>query len=165
MGWPHQTLLVFWGARVGLYDAATVRVNATGNISVMTGAHSHGQGHETVFPQIVAEMLGIPADSVDIVHGDTSKIPFGMGTYGSRSLSVAGSAIVKATEKIIAKATKIAAHMMEAAETDVVFEDGTFSVAGTDKSLQFGEVAFKAYVPHDFPHEELEPGAGGNVIL
>ena len=146
------------GARVGLYDAATVRVNATGNISVMTGAHSHGQGHETVFPQIVAEMLGIPADSVDIVHGDTSKIPFGMGTYGSRSLSVAGSAIVKATEKIIAKATKIAAHMMEAAETDVVFEDGTFSVAGTDKSLQFGEVAFKAYVPHDFPHEELEPG-------
>ncbi|MEE9426522.1 MAG: xanthine dehydrogenase family protein molybdopterin-binding subunit [Paracoccaceae bacterium] len=157
-GLAPSNLAGILGARVGLYDAATVRVNATGNISVMTGAHSHGQGHETVFPQIVADLLGIPAESVEIVHGDTSKIPFGMGTYGSRSLSVAGSAIVKATEKIISKATKIAAHMMEAAEADVTFEDGTFAVAGTDKSLQFGEVAFKAYVPHDFPHDELEPG-------
>ena len=146
------------GARVGLYDSATVRVNATGTLSVMVGVHSHGQGHETAFPQIVSDMLGIDAELIDIVHGDTSKIPFGMGTYGSRSLAVGGSAVVRATEKIIAKATKIAAHMLEASDADIEFKDGAFSVAGTDKSVAFGEVAFKAYVPHDFPHDELEPG-------
>jgi carbon-monoxide dehydrogenase large subunit len=146
------------GARVGLYDAATVRVNATGNISVMVGAHSHGQGHETTFPQIVADKLGVDAASVEVVHGDTSKIPFGMGTYGSRSLAVCGSAVVRATDKIIVKATKIAAHMMEATEEEVDFEDGQFSVSGTNKAVGFGEVAFKAYVPHDFPHDQLEPG-------
>ena len=146
------------GARVGLYDAATVRVNATGSISVMVGAHSHGQGHETTFPQIVADKLGVDAASVEVVHGDTSKIPFGMGTYGSRSLAVCGSAVVRATDKIIVKATKIAAHMMEATEEEVDFEDGQFSVSGTNKAVGFGEVAFKAYVPHDFPHDQLEPG-------
>lgn len=146
------------GSRVGLYDAATVRVNATGTISVMTGAHSHGQGHETVFPQIVAEKLGIPASSVEIVHGDTSKIPFGMGSYGSRSLAVAGSAMDRAIDKIIAKGKKIAAHMLEAAEGDITFADGKFSVAGTDKAKTFGEIAFSAYVPHNYPLETLEPG-------
>jgi carbon-monoxide dehydrogenase large subunit len=146
------------GCRVGLYDAATVRVNATGNIFVMTGAHSHGQGHETTFAQIVAEKLGVPEASVEIVHGDTSKIPFGMGSYGSRSLAVCGSAIMKAVDKIIAKGKKIAAHMLEAAEGDIVFKDGSFSVAGTDKKKSFGEVAFKAYVPHNYPVETLEPG-------
>ncbi|WP_316013256.1 xanthine dehydrogenase family protein molybdopterin-binding subunit [Roseobacter sp. HKCCA0434] len=146
------------GSRVGLYDAATVRVNATGNLAVMVGAHSHGQGHETVFPQVVGEMLGIDPASIEIVHGDTSKIPFGMGTYGSRSLAVCGSAVVRATEKVIAKAKKIAAHMMETSETDIEFADGNFSVAGTDKSVSFGEVALKAYIPHEFPLEEIEPG-------
>ena len=146
------------GSRVGLYDAATVRVNATGNISVMTGAHSHGQGHETVFAQIVAERLGIDEKSVEIVHGDTSKIPFGMGSYGSRSLAVCGSAMNKAVDKIIAKGKKIAAHMLEAAEGDITFADGKFSVAGTDKAKTFGEIAFSAYVPHNYPLETLEPG-------
>ncbi len=146
------------GARVGLYDAATVRVNATGNISVMVGAHSHGQGHETVFAQIVSDKLGIPASSIDIVHGDTSKIPFGMGSYGSRSLAVCGSAMTKAVDKIIAKGVKIAAHMLEAAEGDITFADGKFSVAGTDKAKTFGEIAFSAYVPHNYPLETLEPG-------
>jgi aerobic carbon-monoxide dehydrogenase large subunit len=146
------------GARVGLYDAATIRVNATGNISVMTGAHSHGQGHETAFAQVVAEKLGVPYDSVDIVHGDTSKIPFGMGSYGSRSLAVCGSAITKAADKIIAKGKKIAAHMLEAAEGDIEFKDGAFSVAGTDRKKTFGEIAFSAYVPHNYPLETLEPG-------
>ena len=146
------------GARVGLYDAATVRVNATGNLSVMVGAHSHGQGHETAFAQVVAEMLGIDAGMIDIVHGDSSKIPFGMGTYGSRSLAVCGSAMVRATEKVINKARKIAAHMMEASEADIEFRDGAFSVAGTDKSVAWGEVALKAYIPHDFPLEDIEPG-------
>jgi carbon-monoxide dehydrogenase large subunit len=157
-GIAPSNLVGVLGSRVGLYDAATVRVNATGNLSVMVGAHSHGQGHETVVPQIVGEMLGIDPASVDIVHGDTSKIPFGMGTYGSRSLAVCGSAMVRATEKIIAKAKKIAAHMLEAAADDVDFTDGQFTVKGTDKSVSFGEVALKAYIPHDFPIEDIEPG-------
>ncbi|CUH77348.1 xanthine dehydrogenase family protein molybdopterin-binding subunit [Tropicibacter naphthalenivorans] len=146
------------GARAGLYDAATVRVNATGSISVMVGAHSHGQGHETVFPQVVAEMLGIDESMVDIVHGDTSKIPFGMGTYGSRSLAVCGSAMVRATEKIINKAKKIAAHLLEASEGDIELKDGQFSVAGTDKSVAWGDVTLAAYVPHNYPLEDIEPG-------
>ena len=146
------------GARAGLYDAATVRVNATGTISVMVGAHSHGQGHETAFPQVVAEMIGIDESMIEIVHGDTSKIPFGMGTYGSRSLAVCGSAMVRATEKIINKAKKIAAHLMEASEADIELKDGQFTVAGTDKSVAWGDVTLTAYVPHNFPLEEIEPG-------
>jgi carbon-monoxide dehydrogenase large subunit len=146
------------GARAGLYDAATVRVNATGSISVMVGAHSHGQGHETSFPQVVAEMLGIDASMVEIVHGDTSKVPFGMGTYGSRSLAVCGSAMVKATEKVIAKAKKIAAHLMEASDADIELKDGQFTVAGTDKSVAWGDVTLAAYVPHNYPIENVEPG-------
>ena len=157
-GIAPSNLVGVLGSRVGLYDAATVRVNATGNISVMVGAHSHGQGHETAFPQIVADMLGVDAQSVDIVHGDTSKIPFGMGTYGSRSLAVCGSAVVRATEKIIVKARKIAAHMLETTEDKVDFNDGVFTVAGTNKSVGFGDVALKAYIPHDFPITEIEPG-------
>ncbi|MCK0094810.1 xanthine dehydrogenase family protein molybdopterin-binding subunit [Yoonia sp. F2084L] len=157
-GIAPSNLVGVLGSRVGLYDAATVRVNATGNLSVMVGAHSHGQGHETVFPQIVGDMLGIDPASVDIVHGDTSKIPFGMGTYGSRSLAVCGSAVVRATEKIIAKAKKIAAHMLEASADDLDFTDGQFAVKGTDKSVSFGEVALKAYIPHNYPLEDIEPG-------
>ncbi|MDP5085321.1 MAG: xanthine dehydrogenase family protein molybdopterin-binding subunit [Yoonia sp.] len=157
-GIAPSNLIGILGARVGLYDAATVRVNATGNISVMVGAHSHGQGHETVFPQIVADMLGIDASTIDIVHGDTSKIPFGMGTYGSRSLAVCGSAMVRATEKIIVKATKIAAHMLEDTPENVDFSDGQFKVKGTNRSVSFGEVALKAYIPHEYPIENIEPG-------
>ena len=152
------------GARAGLYEAATVRVNPTGSISVFTGSHSHGQGHETTFAQVVSEKLGVPFESVDIVHGDTARIPFGMGTYGSRSLAVGGSAIVKAIDKIVAKGKKIAAHMLEAAEADMVFEDGAFKVTGTDRQKTFGEVAFQAYVPHNFPLETLEPGLEENAF-
>ncbi|MBS0122835.1 xanthine dehydrogenase family protein molybdopterin-binding subunit [Thetidibacter halocola] len=146
------------GARAGLYESATVRVNATGTISVYTGSHSHGQGHETAFPQVVAEMLGIDESMIDIVHGDTSKIPMGMGTYGSRSLAVGGSAMVRATEKIINKAKKIASHLLEASEADIELKDGKFSVAGTDKSVAWGDVTLAAYVPHNYPLEDLEPG-------
>ena len=146
------------GARAGLYESATVRVNATGGLVVMTGSHSHGQGHETAFPQVVAEMIGIDENMVEIVHGDTANAPMGMGTYGSRSLAVGGSAMVRATEKIIAKARKIAAHLMEASEADVELKDGAFSVAGTDKSVAWGDVCLAAYVPHNYPLEELEPG-------
>ena len=146
------------GARAGLYESATVRVNPTGGISVFTGSHSHGQGHETAFAQIVADRLGIAEDQVEIVHGDTGKIPFGMGTYGSRSGAVGGSAIVKATDKVVAKAKKFVAHLLEAAEEDIELANGAFTVAGTDKSISWGEVALAAYVPHNYPAEALEPG-------
>ncbi|MBL3570542.1 carbon monoxide dehydrogenase [Rhodovulum sulfidophilum] len=146
------------GARAGLYESATVRVNATGGLVVMTGSHSHGQGHETTFAQVVADMIGIGEDMVEIVHGDTANTPMGMGTYGSRSLAVGGSAMVRATNKIIAKAKKIAAHLMEAAPEDIELKDGRFSVAGTDKSVAWGDVTLAAYVPHNYPLEELEPG-------
>ncbi|CAO3432481.1 xanthine dehydrogenase family protein molybdopterin-binding subunit [Azospirillum endophyticum] len=146
------------GARAGLYECAEVRFHPTGSVTVFTGAHSHGQGHETTFAQIVAERFGIPIENVEIVHGDTNKIPFGMGTYGSRSLAVGGSALVKAMDKVERKAKKIAAHMLEAAETDIEVKDGRFTVAGTDKSLGIGDIALQAYVPHNFPLDELEPG-------
>src|SRR5207248_11309229 len=108
--------------------------------------------------QVVSARRGIPIESIDIVHGDTAKIPYGVGTYGSRSLAVGGTAIIKAMDKVIAKGRKIAAHLLEASEADVVFEDGKFTVAGTDRSKTLGEVALTAYVPHNFPHDELEPG-------
>ena len=146
------------GARAGLYEAASVRVHPTGSVTVFTGTHSHGQGHETSFAQLVGDQLGIGFDKVDVVHGDSDKIPFGMGTYGSRSLSVGGSAIVKAVDKIIAKGKKIAAHLLEASEGDVEFKDGKFVVAGTDRAKAFAEIAFAAYVPHNYPIDKVEPG-------
>ena len=146
------------GARAGLYESATVRVNATGGIVVMTGSHSHGQGHETAFPQVIAEMIGIDEGMVEVAHGDTANTPMGMGTYGSRSLAVGGSAMVRATEKIIAKAKRIAAHLLEASDADIELKDGAFSVAGTDKSVAWGDVCLAAYVPHNYPIEEIEPG-------
>jgi carbon-monoxide dehydrogenase large subunit len=146
------------GARAGLFEAGEVRVNPTGGVTVFTGSHSHGQGHETTFAQVVATKLGIDIGTVEVVHGDTGRIPFGMGTYGSRSLAVGGTAIVKALDKVIAKGKKIAAHLLEAAETDIEFKDGKFTVAGTDRSKAFAEVALAAYVPHNYPLDKLEPG-------
>ncbi|MEO5764030.1 MAG: molybdopterin cofactor-binding domain-containing protein, partial [Casimicrobiaceae bacterium] len=146
------------GARAGLFEAGEVRVHPTGSVTVFTGSHSHGQGHETTFAQVVATVLGIPVDNVDVVHGDTGRVLFGMGTYGSRSLAVGGTAIMKALDKIVAKGKKIAAHLLEAAEGDIEFKDGKFTVAGTDRSKTFGEVALTAYVPHNYPLDKLEPG-------
>jgi aerobic carbon-monoxide dehydrogenase large subunit len=146
------------GARAGLYEVGTIRVHPTGSVTVLTGAHSHGQGHETTFAQLVADRLGVPVAQVDVVHGDTAKVPFGMGTYGSRSLAVGGSAMFKAMDKIIAKGRKIAAHLMEASVEDVEFDRGTFRVAGTDRTKSLAEVALAAYVPHNYPIEEIEPG-------
>ena len=146
------------GARAGLFEAGEVRVNPTGGVTIFTGSHSHGQGHETTFAQVVAAKLGIDIANVEVVHGDTGRIPFGMGTYGSRSLAVGGSAIVKALDKVIAKGRKVAAHLLEAAEADIEFKDGKFTVAGTDRSKAFAEVALAAYVPHNYPLDKLEPG-------
>src|SRR5579871_6348785 len=146
------------GAGVGLWESAEVRVNPTGSVEILTGSHSHGQGHETTFAQLVSERLGIPFETISVVHGDTDKVQFGMGTYGSRSGAVGMSAIVKALDKVEAKAKKVAAHMLEAAEGDIVFKDGKFTVAGTDKSAAWGEVALNAYIAHKFSGQELEPG-------
>lgn len=146
------------GARAGLYEAATVRVHPTGSVTVFTGTHSHGQGHETTFAQLVVEKLGVPFENVEVVHGDTDRIPFGMGTYGSRSAAVGGSAIVKAIDKIVDKGKKIAAHLLEASVADIEFADGKYRVAGTDREKAFGEVAFTAYVPHNYPIDTVEPG-------
>ena len=146
------------GARAGLYEAANVRVHPTGSVTVFTGTHSHGQGHETTFAQLIADRLGVSTDNVEIVHGDTDRIPFGMGTYGSRSAAVGGSAIVKALDKIVDKGKKIAAHLLEASAADIEFRDGAYRVIGTDRQKAFGEVAFAAYVPHNYPIETVEPG-------
>jgi carbon-monoxide dehydrogenase large subunit len=146
------------GARAGLYEVGTVRVNPTGSVTVLTGTHSHGQGHETTMTQLVVEMLGVDFDSVEVVHGDTGKIPFGMGTYGSRSAAVGGVALINALEKVRTKARKIAAHLLEASEEDIEFKDGQLTVTGTDRSVAFGDVAMAAYVPHNYPLETLEPG-------
>ncbi|MGZ5271712.1 MAG: xanthine dehydrogenase family protein molybdopterin-binding subunit, partial [Ramlibacter sp.] len=146
------------GARAGLFECGEIRVHPTGSVTVFTGSHSHGQGHETTFAQVVAARLGIPVENVDVVHGDTGRVPFGMGTYGSRSISVGGAAIMKALDKIEAKARKIAAHLMEASDADIEFSNGEFKVKGTDKKIPFGQVALTAYVPHNYPLDKLEPG-------
>ncbi len=146
------------GARAGLFECGEVRVHPTGSVTVFTGSHSHGQGHETTFAQVVAARLGIPVENVDVVHGDTGRVPFGMGTYGSRSISVGGAAIMRALDKIETKAKKIAAHLLEASDADIDFADGNFTVKGTDKSIPFAQVALTAYVPHNYPLDKLEPG-------
>jgi aerobic carbon-monoxide dehydrogenase large subunit len=132
---------------IALVESAQVRVTPTGSVIVYTGTHSHGQGHETTFSQIVADQLGVPMESVDLRHGDTAEgTSFGYGTYGSRSLAVGGVAVSKAVGKVIDKGKKLAAHMLEAAEEDVVFEHGSFHVKGSpDKAKAFGEVAFASY--------------------
>ena len=153
---PSQ-LAIQLGAGVGLYESGEIRVNPTGNVSVFTGSHSHGQGHETTFAQIVADRFGIPFEDVEVIHGDTGRVEFGLGTYGSRSLAVGGSALMGAADKLIAKGKKIAAHMLEAAEDSVDFSDGSFVVRDSNQALTFGEVAFAAYVPTNYPMD-LEPG-------
>jgi carbon-monoxide dehydrogenase large subunit len=146
------------GAGVGLWESAEVRVNPIGTVEVLTGSHSHGQGHETTFAQLVSHRLGIPIEQITIVHGDTDKVQMGMGTYGSRSGAVGMSAISKALDKVIAKATKVAARCMEVPEDSVDFAEGVFSARGTNKSMAFGEVALQAYIAHKFDSEEIEPG-------
>jgi carbon-monoxide dehydrogenase large subunit len=145
------------GARAGLFESAQVRVQPTGKVSVYSGSHSHGQGHETTFAQVVADKLGIPLEDVEIIHGDSEAVAFGMGTYGSRSLAVGGSAIVKSIEKVLEKGAKIAAHLLEASAEDLDYAEGKWTVRGTDKSVAFGDVSLTAYVPHNYP-EGLEPG-------
>ncbi len=146
------------GAQAGLWESGQVRVDPSGTVTVFTGSHSHGQGHETTFAQLAADELGIPMEQVEVVHGDTARIPFGMGTYGSRSACVGGSAIVKCLDKIKEKGRKIAAHLLEANEQDLIFGGGAWSVKGSpDKKKAWGEVALMAYLAHNIP-QGMEPG-------
>ena len=146
------------GARAGFFESAVIRVRPDGGVQAMLGTHSHGQGHETTFAQIIASRLGVPLTKVEIVEGDTDRVPFGTGTFGSRSIAVGGSALDRAAMKIIAKGKAIAAHLLEAAAADVEFSAGWFSIAGTDRGVDFATVARAAHVPHDYPLETLEPG-------
>lgn len=145
------------GCGVGLWESAEVRVNPVGSIEILTGSHSHGQSHETTFAQIVSDRFGLPIENVSIVHGDTDKVQFGMGTYGSRSGPVGMTAVVKAMDKVEAKVKKIAAHALEASEDDIVIEGGEVKVTGTDKSMAWHEVGLAAYIAHNLP-EGMEPG-------
>ena len=151
------------GARAGLFEVAQVRVQPTGKVSVFTGSHSHGQGHETTFAQVVADRLGIAIEDVEIIHGDSDAVAFGMGTYGSRSLAVGGSAIVKSVDKVLEKGAKVAAHLLEASVDDLEYAQGKWTVKGTDKSIGFGDVSLSSYVPHNFP-EGMEPGLDFNAF-
>ena len=146
------------GARVGFFESAEIRVDREGCVQALLGTHNHGQGHATSFAQILSAHFGVGLDKVEIVEGDTGAVPFGTGTFGSRSIAVGGSALHRAADRVLEKAGAIAAHMLEAAQDDIAFEDGVFSVAGTDRRVSFEAVAERAHVPHDFPHETLEPG-------
>ena len=146
------------GARGGFYEAATVRVAPDGSVTAYLGTHNHGQGHATTFAQILAARLGVALERISIVEGDTAAVPVGTGTFGSRSIAVGGSALHAASEKIVAKGRRIAAHLLEAAAADIEFKDGAFRVAGTDRAVTFAQVAGAAYVPHNYPLDVLEPG-------
>jgi aerobic carbon-monoxide dehydrogenase large subunit len=146
------------GARTGFFEAASIRVQPDGGIQALLGTHNHGQGHATTLAQILRSRLGVPLHKIDIVEGDTDLVPYGTGTFGSRSIAVGGSALARAADKIIAKGKLIAGHLLEASAADVDFADGVFAVAGTDRRVTFAEIAHAANVPHNFPLETLEPG-------
>jgi aerobic carbon-monoxide dehydrogenase large subunit len=154
---PSQVLGAVGGGAGG-WESATVRVHPTGKISVLTGSSSHGQGHETTFAQIAAQELGIALDDIEIIHGDTDKVQSGIGTFGSRSAAVGGTALHMSLTKVKDKARKIAAHLLEADESDLEYEEGAFRVKGApDRTKAFGELALAAFLAHNYP-AGLEPG-------
>jgi carbon-monoxide dehydrogenase large subunit len=141
-----------------------VRVLPTGNIEVITGTSPHGQGHETAWSQLVADRLGVPFENVEVLHGDTQSSPRGLDTYGSRSLTVGGMAVLAAADKVIEKARVVAAHMMEASEEDIEFADGKFSVRGTEQSTTLGEIAFAIFSAHNLP-DGFEPSLDSDATF
>ncbi len=151
------------GARAGFFEAATIRVQPDSSVQAMLGTHNHGQGHTTTFAQIIASRLGVPIAQVEIVEGDTDQVPFGTGTFGSRSIAVGGSALDRAALKIVTKGKLIAAHLLEAAAADIHFAKGVFEVAGTDRSVTLREVARAAYIPGNYP-KDLEPGLAETAV-
>ncbi|MHA4851619.1 xanthine dehydrogenase family protein molybdopterin-binding subunit [Rhodococcus sp. MSC1_016] len=152
---PSRTLgALAYGA--GGWEHAAIRMLPTGKVEVVTGSSAHGQGHETAWSQVVADQLGVPFEDVEVLHGDTQTSPRGMDTYGSRSLAVGAIAVVKAAEKVIAKARPIAAHLMECAEDDLEFAEGRFRVKGTEKAVGIADVALAVFAAHDLP-DGVEP--------
>ena len=148
----------------GGWETASIRMLPTGKVEVITGTSPHGQGHETVWSQIVADRLGVPFEDVEVLHGDTATSHKGMDSYGSRSLAVGGTALVHAAEKVLAKARTLAAHMMECDESDVEFAAGSFSVRGTSTVRTLGDVVLAAHVAHDLP-EGMEPGMDADATF
>jgi carbon-monoxide dehydrogenase large subunit len=141
----------------GGWESASIRMLPTGKVEVVTGSTPHGQGHETAWSQLVADQLGVPFEDVEVLHGDTAVSPRGMDTYGSRSLVVGGTAVVKASEKVVAKARKVAAHLLEAGEDDLEFDAGKFSVRGTPGTeIGIQEIALAVFAAHNYP-EGMEP--------
>jgi aerobic carbon-monoxide dehydrogenase large subunit len=151
------------GARVGFFEAATIRVQPDGSVQALLGTHNHGQGHATTFAQIIATRLCVPMSSIQIVEGDTNQVPFGSGTFGSRSTAVGGSALDRAATKVIEKGTRIAANLLEVATEDIGFADGVFAVAGTDRRVTLPEVACAAHIPTNYP-TELELGLADSAV-
>ena len=151
------------GARVGFYEAASIRVGPDGAVRAALGTHNHGQGHATTFAQIIASRLGVGVESIEIVEGDTGEVPQGTGTFGSRSIAIGGSALDRAADKIVAKGKLIAAHLLEAASGDIEFADGMFTVAGTDRRVAFVDVAQAAYAAHNLP-PDTEPGLQDTAV-
>jgi carbon-monoxide dehydrogenase large subunit len=146
------------GLQAGFWESAVVRVHPSGSVTAYSGASPHGQGLDTSYAQIVADRLGVAPQQVEVIHGDTGRGPFGMGTYGSRSLAVGGEAVARSANKVAAKAVKIAAHLLEAAPEDMELADGRFSVKGSpEKGLALADIALAAYVPENIP-EGMEPG-------
>jgi carbon-monoxide dehydrogenase large subunit len=152
------------GARAGFYEAATIRVEPDGGVRAALGTHNHGQGHATSLAQILSSRLGVPVERIEIIEGDTDQVPYGTGTFGSRTIAVGGCALDRAAERIIAKGRLIASHLLEAAADDVDFADGWFAIAGTDRRISFAAVAKAAYVPHRLPLETLEPGLADQAV-
>lgn len=146
-----------FGARAGFFESAEVRVDPSGGVRALLGTHNHGQGHATTYAQILADRLGVALDRIEVVEGDTAVVPFGTGTFGSRSMAVGGSALDRAAGKIVVKGKRLAAHLLEAAEPDIDFRDGAFRVVGTDRRLTFAEIARAAHLAHSYP-EGFEPG-------
>jgi aerobic carbon-monoxide dehydrogenase large subunit len=151
------------GARVGFFEAATIRVQPDGSVQALLGTHNHGQGHATTFAQIIASRLGVPLSGIEIIEGDTDQVPFGSGTFGSRSIAVGGSALDRAAAKIIEKGKRIAAHLLETAAEDIAFAGGVFSIAGTDRRVTLPEVARVAHIPTSYP-SELELGLQDSAV-
>ena len=151
------------GARVGFFEAAQIRVQQDGSVQALLGTHNHGQGHATTFAQIIASRLGVPMANVEIIEGDTDQVPYGSGTFGSRSIAVGGSALDRAAMKVIEKAKKIAAHLLEASAGDIAFDDGIFTVAGTDRRVTLREVARVAHHPTSYPGD-MELGLQDSAV-
>jgi len=155
-GLAPSRLLGALGAGAGGWEHAAIRMLPTGGVEVVTGSSAHGQGHETAWSQIVADQLGVPFEDIEVLHGDTQVSPKGMDTYGSRSLPVGGTAVVKCAQRVVEKAKKVAAHLLEASEDDLEFTSGRFGVKGTDKGVTIQEVALATFTSHNFP-EGVEP--------